>query len=180
MALTATIYQFTIELADVDRSVYEILELRVARQPSESAEYLFMRLLAYCLEYCEGIELTQGVAAGDEPAVLVRDLTGQVTHWVEIGLPAAERLHRGARLAGRAAVYTHRDVTQLLNQLAGKKIYRAAEIPIYAIERRFVDEAAALLERRMAFALSVTEREIYLSVGDRTLTTTIVEHRIDS
>ncbi len=104
MALTATIYNLTIELSDVDRGVYETLDLRVARQPSEAAEYMLMRVLAYCLEYTEGIAFTQGVAAGDEPAVLVRDLTGRVTAWIEVGLPDAERLHRGSKLAGRAAV----------------------------------------------------------------------------
>lgn len=178
MALTATIYNLTIELSDVDRGVYETLDLRVARQPSEAAEYMLMRVLAYCLEYTEGIAFTQGVAAGDEPAVLVRDLTGRVTAWIEVGLPDAERLHRGCKLAGRAAVYTHRDVEQLLGQLAGKKIYHAEEIPIYAVDRRFVDELAGLIERRAALSLSVTERELYVSIGTRTLSTTLVEHRL--
>ncbi|HYQ82525.1 MAG TPA: YaeQ family protein, partial [Rubrobacter sp.] len=45
MALTATVYNFSIQLADVDRAVYETLELRVARQPSETAEYMLMRVL---------------------------------------------------------------------------------------------------------------------------------------
>lgn len=55
MALTATIYHFTIQLADVDRAVYETLQLKVARHPSETAEYLVTRVLAYCLEFAEGI-----------------------------------------------------------------------------------------------------------------------------
>jgi uncharacterized protein YaeQ len=36
VALTATIYTFDVQLADVDRGVYESLALRVARQPSET------------------------------------------------------------------------------------------------------------------------------------------------
>ncbi len=180
MALAATIYNITIELSDTDRGVYETLELRVARQPSETVEYMLVRILAYCLEYTEGIALTQGVAAGDEPAVWVRDLTGKVTAWIEVGLPDAERLHRGSKLAGRAAVYTHRDVEQLLNQLNGKKIHRAAEIPIYALDRRFTDALAGLIERRTTLALSVTDSELYVSVGDRTLNCTLVEHHIET
>jgi uncharacterized protein YaeQ len=178
MALTATIYNLMIELADVDRGVYETLDLRMARQPSEATEYMLMRVLAYCLEYTEGVEFTQGVAAGDQPAVLVRDLTGKLTAWIEVGLPDAERLHRGSKLAGRAAVYTHRDVEQLLGQLAGKKIYRAEAIPIYALDRRFVDALAGLIERRTTLSLSVTERQLYISVGERTFSSALVEHRI--
>ena len=178
MALSATIYNLTIELADIDRGVYESFELRVARQPSEAAPYMLMRILAYCLEYTEGIELTQGVAAGDEPAVYIRDLTGQPTAWIEVGLPDPERLHRGSKRAGRAAVYTHRDVTQLLSQLAAKKIHQADQIPIYAFERRFVDDVANLLDRRSTIAVSVTDRELYVTIGDRTFNTTVIEHRI--
>ncbi len=178
MALTATIYNLMIELADIDRGVYETLDLRVARQPSETVEYMLTRVLAYCLEYTEGIALTQGVAAGDEPAVWVHDLTGQLTAWIEVGLPDAERLHRGSKLAGRAVVYTHRGVTQLLGQLSGKKIHHAEEIPIYALERRFIDELAGLIERRTSLALSVTDRELYVTIGGRTLSSTLVEHRI--
>jgi uncharacterized protein YaeQ len=50
-------------------------------------EYMFMRVIAYCLEYGDGIVLTQSVAAGNEPAVLIRDLTGRVTAWIEVGMP---------------------------------------------------------------------------------------------
>jgi uncharacterized protein YaeQ len=103
-------YNLTIELADIDRSVYEPLELRMARQPSETLEYMLMRVLAYCLEYKEGIVLTVGVAAGSDPAILIRDLTGKTTAWVEVGTPDPQRIHRGLKLAGRAAVYTHKDV----------------------------------------------------------------------
>src|SRR6266568_2621501 len=69
MALTATIYNLDTELAHVDRSVYATFRLKLARQPSETLEYMLTRYLAYCLEH------TEGIALGDEPAVLVRDLT---------------------------------------------------------------------------------------------------------
>ncbi len=180
MALSATIYTLTVELADADRGVYETLDLRLARQPSESAEYLLMRILAYCLEYTEGIALTEGVAAGDEPAVYVRDLTGQPTAWIEVGLPDAERLHRGSKRAGRAAIYTHRDVTQLLRQLNGKKIHQAAQIPIYEIDARFVKAVAEGLERRSTISIAVTDRELYVTVGNRSEQATLIEHHIDT
>jgi uncharacterized protein YaeQ len=178
VALNATIHNLTIELADIDRGVYESLDLRVARQPSETPEFMLTRILAYCLEYGDGIYFTEGVAAGDEPAVCVRDLTGRLTAWIEVGMPDAERLHRGSKLAGRAAVYTHRDAGQLLRQFAGKKIHRSSEIPIHAFDPSFIDAVAGLIERRTELALSVTERQLYLQVGGRTLCSSVVEHRI--
>jgi uncharacterized protein YaeQ len=177
MALTATVYKLDIDLADIDRGVYERLELLIARQPSETIEYMLMRVFAYCFEYADGIALTEGVAAGDEPAVVIRDLTGRMNAWIEVGMPEADRLHRGHKLAGRAAVYTHRDVRKLLAQLASSNVHRLHDIPVYAFDRGFVDEVAGLLERRSALSLSITERELYLEIDGRTFSTTIVEHR---
>ena len=176
MALTATIYNLDTELANVDRSVYATFRLKLARQPSETLEYMLTRYLAYCLEHTQGIGLTQGIAAGDEPAVLVRDRTGRVTAWIEVGAPSAERLHRGSKLAGRAAVYTHRNVAQVLAELDGKGIHRASEIPVYGFDRGFIDSVAAVLPRRAAVTLSVTERHLYLDLDGRTFETTLVEH----
>jgi len=177
MALTATIYNLSVDLADVDRGVYENLEICIARQPSETIEYMLMRVMAYCLEYGDGIVLTQGVAAGNEPAVLIRDLTGRVTAWIEVGMPSPERLHRGFKLAGRAAVYTHRDVQKVLAQLSAAKIDRLSAVPVYEFNRALIEEIAGLLERRSTLSISVTERELYLEIQGRTFTTTLVEHR---
>ena len=62
MALTATIYNFDIDLADNDRGVYETIALRAAQHPSESDEYLIARVLAYLLEFREGIDFSRGVS----------------------------------------------------------------------------------------------------------------------
>ncbi|WP_109523461.1 MULTISPECIES: YaeQ family protein [Nocardia] len=179
MALNATVHNFTVQVADVDRGVYEDLSLRLARHPSETAEFMLTRLLAYCLEYEEGITFSEGgVSSTDEPAVLVRDLTGRVTAWIEVGAPDAERVHRGSKLAGRAAVYTHRDPAKVLAQFAGKRIHRAEEIPLYSFDRAFVDAAAAAIERRNTVTLSVTERLMYLDLNGISLSVPVEEHRL--
>ena len=170
MALTATIYNFAIELADADRHRYESLTLRVARHPSEAEEYLVTRLLAYVMEYEEGIEFSRGVSDPDEPAIAVRDLTGRVITWIDVGTPDAARLHKAAKSGARVVVYTHKSPEQFLKQLAGQKIHRSDELELYAMDRGLVAALAARLERRVAFSVSITDRELYESIGTDTLT----------
>src|SRR5437868_5461828 len=81
VALSSTIYNVSVDLSDVDRGVYQSLALRMAMHPSESMEYMATRLMAYCLEYTDGIEMTEGLSDGNEPAIMVRDLTGRITAW---------------------------------------------------------------------------------------------------
>ncbi len=173
MAIGATIHTFTVQLADVDRGVYDELSLRVARQSAETDAFMLTRVLAYSLEYEEGIAFSEGIAATDEPAVSVRDLTGRLTAWIEVGAPDAARLHLGSKSADRTVVYTHRDPVKVAAQWEGKKIHRAAEISLHSFDTGFVDDAAAALERRNDMTLSVTERRIYLELNGTTLTTEI-------
>ena len=165
MALTATIHNFEIELADSDRGVYESLTLRIARHPSESEEYLVTRLLAYLLEYTGGIDFSRGVSEPDEPAVFVRDLTGAITTWIDIGTPDAARLHKASKSGARVVVYTHKNPEQFLKQLAGEKIHRAGELELYAVDRGLIAALVARLDRRVAFSVTINERELYISIG---------------
>jgi uncharacterized protein YaeQ len=176
--LSATIYNFETELSDVDRGVYESFSVRLARHPSETPEFMMTRFLAYCLEYTEGITLTEGVSAGDEPAVLVRDLTGRITAWIEVGMPEAQKLHRGSKLAGRAAVYTHRHIAKVLEELNSSKIHQAAKIPVYEFGRGFIDQVAGAIERREQVTMSINERQLHLDLSGRAYSTDVVEHRL--
>jgi uncharacterized protein YaeQ len=174
MALQATVYNFDIELTDHDRGVYESLALRVARHPSESEEFLIARVLAYLLEYAEGIAFSRGVSDPDEPAIGIRDLTGAINVWIDIGTPDAARLHKASKTAARVVVYTHKDPRQFLDRLAGEKIHRANTLELYALDRALVGALVARLDRRVAWSVAVSDRELYISIGAENLTGRVV------
>jgi uncharacterized protein YaeQ len=169
MALGATIYAFDIELANSDRGVYRPLQLRVARHPSESGEYFLTRVLAYCLEYAEGIDFSNGLFEPDDPAIAVRDLTGQLRAWIDVGVPEAARLHRAGKAAPRVAVYTHKDAVQLAARLGLERIYRVEALELYALDSVWLAAFASKLARRMEFSLTIAEQHVYLSIGNETL-----------
>ncbi|WP_404437351.1 YaeQ family protein [Microbacterium aerolatum] len=173
MAIGSTIYTFTVQLADMDRGVYDDFTLRAARHPSETDAYMVTRLLAYCLEYAEGIAFGEGISSTEEPAVVVRDLTGSITAWVEVGAPDAERLHHGSRLADRVAVYTHRDPAKVTAPWAGKRIHNVDAIEVFSFDPGFVDDAVRLLERRSTVTLTVTEGQLYLDLNGTTLSSVV-------
>ena len=178
MALSATLYNFDVDLADSDRNVYETLAIRIARHPSESEEYLVARLLAYCLEYVDGIEFSKGLSTPDDPPLSVRDLTGAMGVWVDIGSPDAARLHRATKSADRVVVYCHKDPTQWLRQLAGERIHRAAEIEILTIDRTLIASLVERLARRMAMAVSVADRHVFVALDGVTLDGGLVRQTI--
>ncbi|GGM38934.1 YaeQ family protein [Microbacterium saperdae] len=178
MAIGSTMHTFDVQLADMDRGVYDDFSLRVARHPSETDAYMLTRILALGLEYTEGIVFGDGISSTEEPAVVVRDLTGQITAWIEVGAPDAERLHYGSRLAERTVVYTHRDPAKVMAPWAGKKIHRSDAIRVYSFDPGFIDAAVPLIARRNTITLTVTEQVLFLDLNGTSSTTTIHEHEL--
>lgn len=176
MALGATIYHFTIQLSNVDRGVYETLSLKVARHPSESEEYMVARVLAYCLEYEEGIAFSRGgLSAPEEPPIAVRDLTGRLRAWIEVGVPDAARLHKAGKAAPRVAVYTHKDPALLRRQLEGGHIHRAEALELHAFEPALIDGLVRRLERRTRLDLSLTGGSLFVTIAGATLSCELQE-----
>lgn len=164
MALTSTIYTFEIDLADADRQVYEHLDLRVARHPSESEDYMLARVLAYCVEYAEGITFSKGLSDPEDPPLAVRDLTGRILTWIEIGTPDAARLHKAGKAADRVAVYAHRDPTQAIRAWTHERIHNIEALELHRFDRPMIESLMAQLDRRMAFALAIHEGELFIAM----------------
>jgi uncharacterized protein YaeQ len=167
MALPATLRKFEIALADSDRGVYEQLDWRVAQHPSESERYLVARVIARALEHADGVEFSRlGVSDDDEPAIIQRDLRGDLQAWIEIGSPHPDRLHKAAKLAPRVAIYAWKNVDQLAAAILERKVHRADELILRALPAELLDAVAAKLDRINRWDLSVTGGVLYLAIGD--------------
>jgi uncharacterized protein YaeQ len=171
MALQATMRRFEINLADVDRAKYETLELRVAQHPSESERYLVTRVLARVFEHAEGVEFSKlGVSDDTEPAIVQRDLRGDLRAWIEIGAPTPDRLHKAAKASPRVAVYTWKSATALREAIAERKVHKGDAIEIVEFNQDFVDGVATTLDRVNRWDISVTGGVIYLTINDQLFT----------
>jgi uncharacterized protein YaeQ len=163
VAANTTLHHFEIALSDVDRGVYETLDLRVAQHPSETMARVLVRTLAYCLSYEDGIAFSKGgLSSPDDPPLSVHDATGMLRVWIEIGAPSAERLHKASK-AARVVVYTH-ELAQMKRQAEGRTIHAADSIEVWSIDPAFVGAIAQRLGRRAKLELTRTDGAIYVTV----------------
>lgn len=166
MALPATMRRFELSLADSDREVYDQLDLRVAQHPSESERYLVARVLARALEHADGLEFSKGGVSDDsEPALVQRDLRGDLVAWIEVGAPTPDRLHKATKACRRVVVYTWKSPGQLVEAIRERGVHRAEAIELYGLAADWLDAIAATLDRVNAWQLSVSGGALYLSVG---------------
>lgn len=176
MALPATIYRATIELSDLDRGLYEKLETTVARHPSETSERLIARLFAYALYYNEDLSFTKGIAAADEPDLWTKEPDGRVREWIEVGLPDFERLRKVSRHSEKVILVangTARGLQSWQEQVL-PKVAPIDNLTVLALDPAFVARIVPLLQRAINWSLTITEGEIYLTIGSVTLESTLL------
>lgn len=168
MALPATIYRVVIDLSDLDRGCYARLEATVARHPSETAERLVTRLLAFALCHEEDLSFTKGIAAGDEPDLWSKEPDGRVRTWIEVGLPDPERLRKATRHAERVLLVASGSGLSRWLEQHRPKLEPLANLTVLALDPPFVTRLADGLERVINWSLTVTEGTLYLTSGSRT------------
>ena len=165
MAPSATVYHLVLTLSDVDRGVYETLDLRLARHPSESARYFWLRTLAYCLCYEDGIAFSKGgLSDSDEPPISIFDPTGIRLAWIDVGSPSAERLHRAAKAARRVALFSASEWSLLEREAASRRIHEVESIEVQLLEPAFLDALEPHLQKHLTLELVRSAGTLYVTL----------------
>ena len=181
MALTATLHRLDITLSDVDRGVYEQLDLRTARHPSERARYCWLRTLAYCLSYEEGIAFSKGgLSDSDEPPVAVREATGVLLKWIDVGSPSAERLHRAAKLARRVALFSASEWSLLAREAASRRIHALESIEVFLLEPQFLDALETHVQKHLTLELVRSAGALYVTLPSALVEGSLEEARFSA
>lgn len=178
MALGATIQKFEITISDTDRNVYKTVETRLAQHPSESDVYLVARALALALEHREGLEMGRGLSSPDEPTMSVPNQNGGFSLWVEIGLPAADRLTRMTKRADEVAIYAHKNVDVAIPELKTASIHGADRVRVIALPPSFLTELAGTLARQNHWDVVRSGGKVYLTANGTSLEMDVVELNI--
>jgi uncharacterized protein YaeQ len=179
MALTATVVRLDITLSDVERGVYETLELRTAQHPSESARYFWLRVLGYCLSYEEGIAFSKGgLSNAEDPPISIHDPTGVLRAWIDVGSPSADRLHRASKAAQRVALFSATPRNLLEREAATQRIHKLEEIAVFLLQPAFIDALEPHLGKQLKLELVRNSGTLYVTFPGAMVEGSIEEIRL--
>jgi len=179
MAIKATIYKATLQLADMDRGLYGDHSVTLARHPSETDERMLIRLLAFALNVPDNdthgpLEFAKDMWNADEPALWQKDLTGQIEHWIDVGQPDEKRLLRAATQARRASAYSFSTSTGTWWSGIATKVTRARNLTIWQVPAEQSQALAALAQRTMTLQVTVQDGATWVGDGSRSIEVTPV------
>ena len=164
MALKPTIHKFSISLSDLERDYYASLNLTVAQHPSESAERMMVRVLAYCLNAQERLTFTKGLSETEEPDLWVKSLDDQIELWIDVGEPGLDRLKKATRASQQTKVYSFNSKSPTWWQQLQLKRSKLP-VAVYAFDWPSITQLAGLLERTMVLSVTVTGESAYIATA---------------
>lgn len=181
MSLKATIYKANIQLADMDRHIYDDYDVTMARHPSETDERMIVRLLVFALNVPPNdqngmLEFGKDLWEPDDPVIFQKDLTGQLVQWIDIGQPDDRRMMKASTRAQRVSVYSYSASTPIWWGTVGGKVTRARNLSVWQLPSDQVDELAGLAKRTMRLQVTVQDESIW--VGDGTQSIEITPKRL--
>jgi uncharacterized protein YaeQ len=163
MALKATIYKADLQIADMDRHYYADHALTIARHPSEADERMMVRVLMYALYAQEGIAFTKGLFDVDEPEVWVKDLTGTIKLWIDIGQPDETRLRKACGRADQVIAVCYSSSCEVWWKQIENKLERLSNLTVLQLPAETSQTLAALAERSMQLQCMVQDGEVWIS-----------------
>ncbi|MEY4863356.1 MAG: hypothetical protein RLZ51_1451 [Pseudomonadota bacterium] len=167
MALRATVHKLDLSIADIDRGVYGDHSLTLALHPSETAERMMLRVLAFILHADADLRFGPGLSSEGEADLLLSDPTGRIRLWVEVGLPESKWIRKAASQADAVSVLAyggHKAEVWWRAQQADLERFDALEVILIAPEQSAA--LAALAARTMRLQATVQEGQVWVSASD--------------
>ena len=167
MAQNATIYKIELSVSDMDRHYYETHKLTVAKHPSETAERLMVRILAFALNAHEHLEMTKGLSTDDEPDIWQKSLSGEIDVWVALGLPSEKVLRQSSGKAGKVIVYTYGGrVADVWWDKVRNSTSRFDNLQVINFTEADTAALAQLANRAMKLQVNIQDGEVMVSVDE--------------
>jgi len=170
LALNATIYKVHLELSDIDNSKYGTYPLTIALHPSETEERMLLRIVAFAINATENLQFTKGICADDEPDLWEKNLTGDIDHWIELGLLDEKRIKKACNRSKKVSLYTYGSGNvDTWWKHTENKLPKNCDLSVYRFICNSETPFEDLIARTFTLQCAIQEAAIMLFSGDNSI-----------
>lgn len=171
MAIKATVFKASLQIADMQRHYYQEHALTLARHSSETDERMMVRLLAFALHAHERLEFGQGMTTDDEADLWQKDLTGAIELWIDVGIPDEKWVRKACGRADQVVIYCYGGrVAEMWYAQNKSQLDRQKNLTIINLAQESTRAIAALAQRTMQLQCTIQDGQVWLSDGNDSVT----------
>lgn len=170
MALKSTIYKINLAVSDMDRYYFNDFNLTVARHPSETEERMMIRLLAFALHAQDQLSFSRGLSAEEEAPVWVKNYSGDIDLWIELGLPDEKRIKKACVKGKEVALYIYGGRTaDMWWEKNCAYCQRFKNLKVFSLPDDITSQLAAMAQKNMDVQCHIEDYQIWFSDGEHRL-----------
>ncbi len=167
MAIKATVYKASLQIADMQRHYYQEHNLTLSQHPSETDERMMVRLLAFALHAHEYLEFGQGMTDDEEADIWQKDLTGEIELWIDVGLPDEKLIRKACGRARRVIVYCYGGrAAQMWFSQNSSQFARLKNLVVINIPQHSTQAIATMVQRTMQLQCNIQDDQVWLIDGN--------------
>lgn len=172
MAPKATVIKAELQVSDMDRHAYGTHLLTVAQHPSETEQRVMVRILAFVLHAHERLEFGRGLSNEEEPDLWLRDYTGDIELWIDLGQPDESRVKKACGRAREVVVVNYGGrAADLWWERVAPTLQRLQNLSVIDLSAQAVEALAGLHQRAMRLNCMLQDGEVHVmaDTGEVTL-----------
>ena len=163
MAHKATVIKAELQVSDMDRHAYGTFPLTVAQHPSETEQRVMVRILAFALHAHERLEFGRGLSNEEEPDLWLRDYTGEIELWIDLGQPDESRVKKACGRAQQVIVVNYGGrAADLWWERVAPTLQRLKNLTVVALPAEGVETLAGLHQRAMRLNCMIQDGEVHV------------------
>jgi uncharacterized protein YaeQ len=170
MAIKATVFKANLQIADMERHYYQDHALTLAQHPSETEERMMVRLLAFALHAHEHLEFGQGMTDEDAADLWLKDLTGAIELWIDVGIPDEKLIRKACGRARQVIVYSYGGrVADIWFTQNRAQFERQKNLTIINLPPESTRDLPKLVQRTMNLQCTIQDGQVWLSNGEHSI-----------
>jgi uncharacterized protein YaeQ len=176
MALSSSVHKVNIYISNMDTNFYQEFDFTMAMHPSENQTRMMYRLIAFAHSAHEDLTFTKGLGDIEEPELWQRSLTGEILHWIELGLPDEKRIKQAAGKSRKVSIYTyHKNKALEWMPKILTKFCDNDKVNIYNLEKIDDEELDSLVEKSMSLTCTIEDNTLYIGNDNKRIGISLIK-----
>lgn len=170
MSFVDAFYSFRIDLNNSNEEVYTKVNLKLAKHPDESIEFLLSRLIAFLFVYSEGLQFSRGLFEVKDPVFYKINEIEEITQIGEVGVPDKKKLQHAIKRNPKAKVslffLNQEEINKFCHYLKGSTENWVDKINFYQVISKKLDYFIENLNSSNNLVVNIFENEIFIMDKD--------------
>lgn len=169
MAINSSIHKVNLHISNMDVHYYEQHILTIAKHPSETDQRLMVRLIAFALYADENLEFFDNISNQDEPALCIKNMTGEIDLWIEVGLVDENKIRKACHKAKKVVIIAYGSKIDHWWKNNSKELVKKNNLEVISLADDYTKLLANMVNKKIDISCHIEDGHVLVASDESTI-----------